>query len=310
MADNPYDDPLSPEEEKLLDDHIKNGPEPVSEDDGGPSVDQVAAEAGVDTKGNKEPAPVVTPEPAPAVVDADADRAAFLEKHKDKTPEQLADLAWQQQKRANREAYDHRQAQERVQGRITAIQQRRNQLGQERERFQQRLAEDPDAATRELHERLLTQDEQELEIAEHNTRIDAGIELARQAIPDFDQVAPEIFSFANEMGYTNEELAELTDGRALSTLYLARVAGNLMKANVINLRGQLLQGPSPVAETVTDPRLANTAPQLRTHSSAAGRTSAGRTLEQQLEDLLNMNEADFERASNDPNFQNLLRAAG
>jgi hypothetical protein len=52
--------------------------------------------------------------------------------------------------------------------------------------------------------------------------MDAAIALARQGIPDFDRVYPEIMTFGEGMGYSKEELAGIRDGRDLLMLEIGR----------------------------------------------------------------------------------------
>jgi hypothetical protein len=171
-----------------------------------------------------------------------------------------------------------------------------------RTEFDQQLEADPDAATRRLaHERFAEEErvaEEEAAQALHEARVSEAFHLASRAIPDFAERAPAILSFGNEMGYSADELRGIADGRDMVTLYLASIAGNMIKAGLMDTKGNLLQQAQPSVQA-TDPRLKTpAAPQ--TLSSAPGRTTdAGKSPEQQLLDILNLSPEEFAKIDED-----------
>src|SRR5690606_34265284 len=112
--------------------------------------------------------------------------------------------------------------------------------------------------TKLLAERAFSADEAaaeaEAEQIERDLRLDEAVSFAGRYIPDFATVAPAMQSFGREMGFSPAEVNDINDGRQLVTLYLAHLTGNLMKAGVIDIRGNLLAAKA-VADSVTDPRL-------------------------------------------------------
>lgn len=309
MAKGAYDDDFSDDELKALEEHAGSEIVPLVEDD---DANPITPEKVVEEKG-LTPAPDAAATAAPAADTEEEAYQAFLKSHEGKTPEELAKLAFQQSKRANAEAFRGRKSQEQIdQIRETAqrtLEARKADIAARREKFSTQLAEDPDAATRDLHEAMLSQEEQAAEIEAIRARQDAAIELASTAIPDFVNKAPALQAFGHEMNYSKEELDGITDGRDLVTLYLASLAGNLIKSGVMDVHGAFSQAPQVVNETPVDPRLRAPAA-VKTLSSAPAR-SAGtpNSLEQQLTDVLNLSDAAFAKLS-DAELENLLRQAG
>lgn len=313
MSDGYNDEPTAEELELLRQD---NTIPPADDESQAPAPAPEAAPAPAPAPA-AEPAPAPAPaaEPAPAPAQTEDERfAAFMAQHAGKSSEEIARLAFQQQQRANAEGFRARQARESVEATQTRVRealeraaQRREQIAQERQTFAQRLQDDPDAATREMHERMLSTEEQALAQEEVRARQDAAVGLARAAIPDFDRIAPEVHAFGAEMNYTPEELNGITDGRDLVTLHLASLAGKLMKAGVIDVHGRFLK--MPTAHEATDPRL-NPPAAVTTLSSAPARSNGGgQSLGDQLMDISKMSDADFDKL--DPKvLEDLLRQAG
>lgn len=314
MAD--YTDEPSEDELKLLAADEANAAVPPAEDDDANPItpEQVAAEQGVTTDGTPAPAPAADTAPAadaatppaaatPPPQQTDADRrAAFLAAHKDKTPEQLLELAFQQEGRANKAGFAARQSKESldaIQQRATAaiarVAERRGKLGTEREQFNQQLQDDPDAATRAVHERLMSDEERQLANEELGIRRDAAVATVSSAFEGFD--LDETRAFGAQMNYTPEELDGVTDVRDLATLHLAKLSGTLIAAGVIDLQGRLVQAPGAVA--ATDPRLAPAAPVTTLSSAPARGNEGGQSLEQQLSDIANMTDAQMEQMEKD-----------
>lgn len=330
-----YDEPaLTADETALVDAWEKGGAVPPAEDnDAAPiSLADAAREAGQEPA----PAPAATPvpppppppppasppppapapaagdpPPAPAPVDEAADRAAFLEKHKDKSPAELADLLYQQSKRAGRAEFQGRQTQAQLQQIQTrareALQRRTTDIQTRRAAFQQKLKDDPDAAALELHEAMLGKELTEAEQEERATRIDTALALAAQAIPDFNRNIVETLNFGQEMSYSREELGNITDGRDLVTLFLASRFANLVKAGVCDVAGNFLKAPSAIAEQPTDPRL-NVPPAPATLTGSGRTGGGGATVDDQLAGMMALSDADFDKL--DPAaLESLLRQA-
>jgi hypothetical protein len=79
------------------------------------------------------------------------------------------------------------------------------------------------------------------------------------------------------------------------TLYLASLAGNMIKAGLIDTRGEFLKMPLPVNEQPQDPRLAAPDPVQTLGSAAPARTGGGgRTAVQAATDVLALSDAEFD----------------
>lgn len=233
------------------------------------------------------------------------DWEAFLAKHKGKSAEELAKLAFQQQKRANREAYDGRQSHERLQSLLDRIQQTRDrqmqELQQKRADFEKRVNEDPDAALREAHsERLAEQERQISEQAEREAfqaRAAQAIDIAARAIPNFHEEAPKIAEWAQkDMGFSPEEVAGIADARMIGTLYLARIAGNMMKAGIINADGTMGSLPQAV-QTNGDGRTNDVQRRTSFGKQPARGAQVAKSFDEQLSDIANMSDEDFGKLS-------------
>lgn len=329
--DDAYDDEPSAAELKVLDTWTQDGPEPPAADaDGaGNSVDQALVDAGQDPAAVAAAAAAAAKDPAAvdpaaaaaaagggaaaAAAEPDAEMAAFLERHKGKPPEELARLLWQQSKRAAGSGFQARKSQEQVRGMVTAaseaLTRRRADIARRRAEFDEKVKNDPDGALRDAAETRFQEEEAAAEADLHNARVDAALELAATAIPDFANAIKPTLLFGTEMGYSREEIGGITDGRDLVVLYLAERFGNLVKAGICDVRGNLLQQARPVNEQPQDPRLQVPDP-VSTLSTAPGRTGAGgETVEGKLSDVLKLSDADFDKLPA-ATLENLLKAAG
>ncbi len=246
-----------------------------------------------------EPAPADSAAPAdPAAAEApDPEFAEFLRSHEGKSPEELAKIAFQQQKRAAAAGFEARKR-EQVISEVVAkaqqtLEQRKAAIAERRKAFEDQLQNDPDAATRALAQERFDAEErqaiEEAEIAEREARIDSAFELASRAIPDLPKVYPEMYSFGQEMQFSDDELRGIEDGREMVMLYLGMTAAKLMKAGVIDIRGNMIAAPAAAAPS--DPRL-TAPPAPKTLSTAPARpVSATSTIEQQLAALLGDDDA-------------------
>jgi hypothetical protein len=315
MADG-YTETFTAEEEALLKGHQADTTlPPADSEEGGPIV--TPAPEAAPTAAEPAPAPAGEAQPAPAgdKPQTDDERfAAFLEQHKGKSPEELARLAFQQTQRAATAGFQARrtretleQVQERARGALGRIAEERTRLGTQREQFAQQLQDDPDAATRAVHERQMSEDEARLVQQERQVLSDAAHGFAHQAVPDWDTQRAGVEAFGAEMNYSPEEIAGITDGRDLITLYLASKMGALIKGGICDLRGNLVQPPEPVV--ATDPRLTAPTPVTTLSSSPARSGGGAKTIEDELVDLTRMSDADFDKL--DPRvLENILRKAG
>jgi hypothetical protein len=315
MADkSPFEEEFTPEEEAALTDA---NAVPPAEEGGEGSIEEAVAAAAA---GNEpaaaaapaagapaaaEPKPGEEPPAAepPVQLTDEQELAAFLEKHKDKTPEELGKLLYQQSKRASRESADNRRTRQQVSviaQRAREAAERREQLASSapniKEKFRQRVAEDPDAAVTELFEALVDQQMQTADTEALTARIDEAIQFADQHIPDFGGNWPKMKSLANEIGWSDEELNAIDDGRPLVALYLANHAARLMKSGIMDRYGNInleaLQGFSPQP---LDPRLAAPDPQ-KTLGGGGGRGARGaQSIEQQLAEMANMSDEEFDK---------------
>lgn len=324
-----YSEPTE-DELKLLETEMASGAVPPAEDDDSQPItpEQVAAEAGVTTTGT----PAKTDEAAPAAASAadvapaakeltdDEKLAAFLEEHKGKTPEELAKLAFQQSQRANQSGFQARKVKEeaaaatkRISDALSGLAERRAKIAEKRTGFDEQLQTDPDAATREVHERLLTNEERELQQEEFRLKQDHMVAIVSQVIPDFHTAAPAIAAFGAEMNYSPDELAAVTDPRDMVTLHLASLTGRLMKAGIMDINGNIDPAKLAPAVEATDPRLANKTPVIQTIGSAPARGANGaKSLDQQLSEIAQMNDRELEKFERDhPGvLDQLLRQAG
>jgi hypothetical protein len=328
MSKELYGEPTA-EELKLLEEHMAAPDVPAAEDDDSKPITpaDVAAEKGVDpTTGkpvaevtaepDKEPAAVATP---PVKEQTEDEKfAAWKKQHEGKTPEEIERLAFQQSQRANQAGFNARQAREaaeatsaRIKESLAGIAARREALKTGRTEFDDKLANDPDAATRDVHERLLSADQLALDQEEFRLNQENMVTIAAQVIPDFHTAAPAIAAFGQEMNYTPEELSRITDPRDMATLYFASLTGRAIKAGIMDMRGNLLAAP-PAVEA-TDPRLKTPTPVIATLGGPGGRTANGaKSLEDQLGDISRMNDKEMEafEKANPGVLDHLLRQAG
>lgn len=317
MADG-YDDEITPEEQAALDAHMKDGAVPPPDEAEGKGAVAAAIAEAATTGVAPAPAPAAPAPPAPpAPADApaaepvvDPELAGWLEKNKDKTPEELATLAFNADKRARKEGFKARTTVDQLRGvserAAAALDARRAAAETEKAAFAARLAEDPDAVALEQNSQRIDADIAAAEADLHNAKLDEAIGFAETYIPDFQKNAPQVFGFGEEIGYSKEELGRITDGRDIVTLNLARLAGGLIKAGVIDVAGNFLSAPVPVA--ATDPRLNPPAPVATLGAAPARPGGAATGIEQKLTDIANLSDAEFDKLSSEE-LENLTRAA-
>lgn len=315
MADRAYsDESLTPDEEAELRRAEANADLPPPEDgEQRPPADDTAP-APADPPAPAEPKPEddkPTEDKAPPEPTDEEAFKAFLEKHKDKSPEELLRLAHDQSKRANAEAFQRRQTgdtlktlQARVADAVKRGADRRAEIARKREDFDKRLKLDPDSATKEVFERQLADEEAAIEADEQGARIDAAVGLAREAFPEFDQVAPYTRNFATTL-YSPEEVDAIDDGRHLIVLELARRFAQGYRQGLWSLDGRPLIETKAVDDS--DPRLAKP-DTVSTLSSAPARSgSGGKTPAQLAAEVARMSEAEFAKFSATPEFEDLMR---
>lgn len=296
--DDIYDEVFNDDEQKILEAETPPSDPAAPAPDGGavdpaaptdPADPALADPAAGDDKGG-----------APATDDELKD---FLSKHKDKSPEELATLLYQQHKRADRANFSARNSQKAIEDMRARAQERLNarkaEIADEKKKFAETLEADPDAAARLLADRAFAEEEraaqEEAEQVEREARFDEAIGFAGKYIPDFAKTAPAMQSFGMEMGFTPEEVAGIDDGRQLVVLYLANLAGNMLKAGAIDIRGNL-RTTQPVAEEPSDPRLRQPAAPT-TAGSGGGQPAAPTPLDKQAAAMLQMSEEDFAKLS-------------
>jgi hypothetical protein len=269
---------------------------------------------------------------------------AFLAKHKDKKPEDILRLAFQQDKaRRDRahEAKQHREEAEAHARNLQAImdriaqarQQKAQEVAQRRQAFDDELKADPDAATRKLHEEMLRREQQELEARQYNEFIESQRQLFDQSIrkeigKGMQEVREDLFRYATEEGgYTPDEVARATDARDLITLDRARRFMGLVKAGIVGLNGEINpnyrpQAPQPQQRQPQQPqslqargqealdraaRMAQQAP--RTLSDArGGNPNAQKSLRARAEEILQLDQSEWAKVAASGELDQLLRA--
>lgn len=299
-------DELTTEEQAALDGFLTTDQTlpPPDAQEGAPEAP--AAPAPTPRPAPAAPAPVAPASPAPAPAAPGPEQtddekfAAWQAANAGKSPEELARIAFNQEQRAKREAFENRQrgqTLEQINARVKAAAEKRATdlaaIEQRDKDFREKLQSDPDAAALQIHEERIAADRERIASDEHTARVDAAIGLATQALPDFQDRAPAVYEFGGEMGYSKEELAGISDGRDLVVLSLADMAARLIKGGRMNMRGELLPDPKPVADVPTDPRLTTPAPVTTLSSTPARPANSSKAPTSQATDLLNMSEADF-----------------
>lgn len=272
-------------------------------EEGKPAAEAKPAEA-------EKPAEQAAPQPT-----EEDELAAFLEKHKGKSPEELARLAFQQSKRANREGAASRVASQQLQSlaeRAKAALERRNKILEAvpdaKKRFRDRLKEDPDGATAELYDRLVEREAAAADGVVEQAQFEQAVGFAQAHVPAFEQRWPYMRALAAEVGYSPEEINSVRDGRDIVVLSLAQVAADLMKGGFIDAYGRptgLLPKPT---EEATDPRLTGPEPIRTVGSGGARANDATPSPEEAMRNLLALSDEDFDKMSEEE-INNILRAA-
>jgi DNA-binding XRE family transcriptional regulator len=332
MPKSPFDEEFTPEEEAAL----KSDAVPPAEEEGEGNVDDAIADAGK-TKTEAEPAAAApkdepkpgaeapaaeqpkTPTPEEETAAEEKDLAAFLEKHKGKSPKELARLAFQQTKRASKSEATNRQVNARIQAigeQARVLAERRQKIAAEaptkKGQFREKLASDPDAATAELYDAMVDREVSEADEAARTARMDQAIVFADEHIPEFGKQWPGMQTLAKEFGYSDQDLNQIEDGRALVMLSLANHSARLIKAGIMDRSGNIDISKIPTGEAeITDPRL-NAPDPLKTLGGGGARSTAGaQTVEQQLAAINNMSDAELNafEIANPGKIEELLQKA-
>jgi hypothetical protein len=290
---------------------------PPAEEEGEGTVEEAVAAAKAPAEepaaaepkpGEPKPAAETPTAEAPPVDDAAAeekDFASFLEKNKGKTPEELARYAYQQGKRANKEAATNRQ----VRDQVSALAERARRAAEARaeaqttipemkQKFREKLATDPDAAVQELFDSIADEKLQRVDEAANVARVEEAIAFADTHIPEFGKQWSGMVSLAKEIGYSDAELDGIDDGRALVMLSLANHSARLMKAGVMDRSGNIVNVPT-IEPTPLDPRLAAPDPQRTLGGTGARSARGAQTIEQQLAEIDNMSDAELAKFDKD-----------
>lgn len=312
------------EEEKLALEAETDLPPPDEEDEDAPAF-PTEPEAAAD---KPDPDPADKPEEQ-EVPDG---FARFQDMHKDKSAEELLRIAYQQNAARSEARGQQKESEANLNSLMQRITQTREAKSQEvaarREAFNQELRDDPDAATQRLHDDMLNREEQDAEAAQWNEYVGAQTQMTRNAIHDFDNVAPQLMSFAVEgLGYTPEMVQQAHDHRDILALNMARQFSNIANAwetdpagnLALNEHGQPVprggQTQQPVANTQANDTLsrientpANPASSL---SSARGNPSPSgpKSLQKRAEEMLAMPDAEFGQLD-DKELDKLLEKLG
>jgi hypothetical protein len=295
-----------------------------------------------DPAGRFAPKQEAEPEPEPQKQEAeeegeeqDDEFKSFLDKHKDKKPEELLRLAYQQNKaRAERsteakrhreEAEAHARALQQIMDRIAQARQAKAQeIDQRRQQFDEQLKHDPDAATRKLHDEMLAREARELEQRQWNEFVENQRRIFDESIrretgKGMNDIAQDLFRYAvEEGGYTPDEVARASDARDLITLDRARRFQQLVRQGVIlptgeinpNYRAPAQQPQTPQARGAAAlDRAAAVAQQApRTLSDARGANpDARKSLRARAEEILSLDGREFGKLAESGELDQILR---
>ena len=295
------EDDLTPEEEALL--RNDNTPPIPAEEENTPVADPLATQPVTDPA-----APAVDPSAAPtdgqtpsAPADPDADFKAYAERHAGKTPEDLMKLAYQQDRarsQARAEASEATKAIRTMRDGLTSrVEAMKAKQQQEREKFDETLRDDPDAAAKMAFDKAQARELAEAEALEHGRYIEYQTELAASVIPNFNNNAPEMLRFGIEaLGFEEGDIRQIDDARELTALYMAMQYSNMMARGLVDMAGNIIGNGQPgvTAQPPVDPRLAAPAAP-RTLSQAPGSTGGGpKGIREQVAEALAMADKDFE----------------
>jgi hypothetical protein len=257
-------------------------------------------------------------------VNAEADAEAkesweqFAAKHKDRSPEELLKLAFQKEQARKSARFDAKEARDVVtqirdgmQRRLADSQTRRNQ---ERDRFNQTLAEDPDKAAQMAFDAVQNKEAEEEQAREWQNYVGQQTQITRNVIPNFEAVAPELMSFGVErMGYEPGQVQAAHDARDIITLYFASRFDKLVQAGIVDMEGRVLNasaGAAPAAAAAAPAgqgRAPRTPPLTMSSAPGSGGGNA-KSLKDQAQDILTMSDADFDKAVENGSFDQTLRS--
>lgn len=323
MADGFNDELTAEEEAKLVELSTSATPPPASSEgedaDAAPAAAEPApgAEPAAAAPAAGEPAAAEPVADVNAEADADAKETfdAFAAKHKDRTPDELLKLAFQKEQARKSARFDAKAARDIVTDLRDGLQKRQaartEQQKQERAAFDETLANDPDKAATMAFDRQQAREREEAEAIEWQGYVAAQTEICRTAIPRFSEVAPEMMQFGVErLGYEPQQVQAAHDSRDMIALYMASRFDRLVQAGIVNFDGSLVNAGQPAPAAAAPAAAAPIGRQAPLTLSAAPGTGGGgaKSLKDQAQDLLSMNDADFDKAVEQGAFDATLRS--
>ena len=228
----------------------------------------------------------------------DSDYENFKNRWAKKTPDEIIDGLWNQNKARREARKNEKDTKESLQAVLDKIEEskkaRDEKLAEDKKMLEQNFQRDPIGATKAHQMQIMDNNEQQKAIEDQQKIIDWHTHKLYQERPDFAKHADKIVQWGLKKGYTQEELNGKYDWRDLANfydLYMSQTQQNNSEPAITSDFDRAKQGNSPT-----------------TLSSVRGAKSGkNRSLKQRAAEIYEMEDSEFNKLGDDE-LDNILKS--
>ena len=228
----------------------------------------------------------------------DSDYENFKNRWAKKTPDEIIDGLWNQNKARREARKNEKDTKESLQAVLDKIEEskkaRAEKLAQDKQQLEKNVRIDPVATIKAQQLAMLDQKEKQQELEDQRKVIDWHTQKLYQERPDFSKHANDIVQWGLKKGYTQEELNSRYDWRDLANmydLYMSQTQQNNSEPAITSDFDRAKQGNAPT-----------------TLSSVRGAKSGkNRSLKQRAAEIYEMEDSEFNKLGDDE-LDNILKS--
>jgi len=228
----------------------------------------------------------------------DSDYENFKNRWAKKTPDEIIDGLWNQNKARREARKNEKDTKESLQAVLDKIEEskkaRAEKLAQDKQQLEKNVRIDPVATIKAQQLAMLDQKEKQQELEDQRKVIDWHTQKLYQERPDFSKHANDIVKWGLKKGYTQEELNSRYDWRDLANmydLYMSQTQQNNSEPAITSDFDRAKQGNAPT-----------------TLSSVRGAKSGkNRSLKQRAAEIYEMEDSEFNKLGDDE-LDNILKS--
>ena len=228
----------------------------------------------------------------------DSDYENFKNRWAKKTPDEIIDGLWNQNKARREARKNEKDTKESLQAVLDKIEEskkaRAEKLAEDKKMLEQNFQRDPIGATKAHQMQIMDNNEKQKAIEDQQKIIDWHTQKLYQERPDFSKHANDIVKWGLKKGYTQEELNSRYDWRDLANmydLYMSQTQQNNSEPAITSDFDRAKQGNAPT-----------------TLSSVRGAKSGkNRSLKQRAAEIYEMEDSEFNKLGDDE-LDNILKS--